>query len=49
MLNYVTQFKDQSLLDHRSFIGGEWIDSSTKATFDVYGTLPTPANNTPTS
>lgn len=35
-----SQFKDPSLLDHRSFIGGEWVESSSKATFAVFGLSP---------
>jgi hypothetical protein len=33
------QLKDPSLLDNRSFIGGEWVGSSSKDTFPVYGKI----------
>ena len=36
------QLKDPSLLDNRSFIGGEWVGSSSKDTFPVYGKIPLP-------
>jgi succinate-semialdehyde dehydrogenase/glutarate-semialdehyde dehydrogenase len=32
-----SKFKDISLLDNRSFIGGEWVQASSSATFTLYG------------
>jgi len=35
ILNNTSQFKDPSLLDFRSFVGGEWVEASSKKTFAV--------------
>ncbi|KAI9713958.1 MAG: hypothetical protein M1820_000688 [Bogoriella megaspora] len=32
----IEQFKDPSLLDHRSFVGNKWVESDSKKTFPVY-------------